>query len=423
MNRFRRRVTRAAVGVAAVVATLVAVHPAAAQSPAQAQAQQGGPLSRSARSTCDMCHGELEFLRQNTKSLIRAREALVPDSVLENTAHADVACTECHESFGKFPHSAKGVTRSCASCHQKPDTAWQRGAHVKREHSEGATCSQCHGVHRVLAKKDLEEKPGVQSMNGACIGCHQTERLHAGSPHADSTLCSSCHGPHDVQRKESRTSTLWAQNQIETCGTCHDSIAAIWKENDVHYRSLSTGKQQVKTKQAYALSTKHRAPACTDCHGAHGLNASSDSMLQSAAVDRCGECHEDARRTFMNSYHGRATNLGSKASASCANCHGGHNILPKSDEASLVAANNLEKTCGECHEHARPGFVKYDAHPDPLNFKRNPYIFASFVFMNSILGMTLLVFGAHTFFWWLRLYIDKKRGVGHGSAHGHGGEQ
>ena len=360
-----------------------------------------------------MCHGELEFLRQNTKTLINARAALVPDSVLVGSAHADMACTECHSAFGRFPHSPQGRTATCASCHEKEDTAWQRGAHATRPNSEGATCAQCHGVHRALPKSAFEEKRGVAELNRACIGCHQTERLHVDNPHADSTLCASCHGAHDVQPQTTRGSRLWTINQIETCGTCHDSIAAVWKERDVHYRALSTGRQQVKRARP-ELVNQHRPPACTDCHGAHGLNATADSLLAAAAVTRCGECHEDAQRTFMNSYHGRATNLGSAASATCADCHGAHEILPQDDAQSLVAAGNLVETCGACHEHARPGFVKYDSHPDPLNYKRNPWIFASFAFMNSILAFTLIVFGFHTFMWWLRLYLDKKRGVGHG---------
>jgi predicted CXXCH cytochrome family protein len=366
--------------------------------------------TRAARSSCDMCHGELEFLRQNTESLVRARAALVPDSVLNNTAHGKMQCAECHTGLGRFPHSKQATTRTCASCHETADTAYRRGAHVQTEHSEGATCAQCHGVHRMTSKADLATRRGIAGMNSTCIGCHETERLHAGSPHADSTLCSGCHGSHNVQRKDARTSTLWPGTQLETCGTCHDSIASIWKQRDVHFRALTgTPKEKMNT----------RPPACTSCHGAHGINTSPDSVLASAAVTRCGECHKDARRAFLNSYHGRATNLGSEASATCAECHGSHDILPASDSASMIAQGNLEKTCGECHEHARPGFVKYDVHPDPLNPKRNPYIFATFVFMNALLGMTLLVFGAHTFFWWLRLYIDRKRGV----VHGHGAEQ
>ena len=84
--------------------------------------------------------------------------------------------------------------------------------------------------------------------------------------------------------------------------------------------------------------------------------------------------------------------LGSAIAASCADCHGAHGILPSTDERSRTHQGNLVETCGACHENARPAFVKYDSHPDPFNRARNPWIFASFLFMNSVLIMTLVVF-------------------------------
>lgn len=380
---------------------------------------QRGPAVARAASSCNQCHGELEFLRQNTKTLPEARAALVPDSVIAGSAHKQVACTECHERFGQFPH-ARGTTRTCASCHEKEAAAWQRGGHVQRADSEGASCAQCHGVHNAVSIDSVKGKPIIRRLNSACISCHQTERLHVNNPHADSTLCSSCHNAHDIQRKDVRTSSLWPVTQIETCGTCHDSIAAIWQQNDVHYRALTTNKQQLDGERASELTRKTRPPSCTDCHGAHGLNVTADSMTAAASVYRCGECHERAQASFADSYHGKATLLGSAASASCANCHGSHEILPESNPQSRVAQANLVQTCGECHEHARPAFVKYDSHPEPLNRDRNPWIFAAFWFMNSLLGFVIVVFGAHTFLWWLRLYLDKKQGKGH--AHGQQGE-
>ena len=50
----------------------------------------GGVLARPAaaqqRSRCSLCHSEMEYLRQNTDSLARARAVLVPDSTLANSA-------------------------------------------------------------------------------------------------------------------------------------------------------------------------------------------------------------------------------------------------------------------------------------------------------------------------------------------------
>lgn len=142
--------------------------------------------------------------------------------------------------------------------------------------------------------------------------------------------------------------------------------------------------------------------------------ATADPRFATVSVERCSACHEHGARTFYNSYHGRATALGSRVSASCADCHGAHDILPDSFPASRVAQANLVETCRSCHEYARPAFVQYDAHPDPFNRARNPAIFYSFFIMNGLLVFVLLVFGGHTLLWWLRLWLDKRRGIIHG---------
>ncbi len=85
----------------------------------------------------------------------------------------------------------------------------------------------------------------------------------------------------------------------------------------------------------------------------------------------------------------------------------------------MVSDARLVETCGTCHEHARPAFVQYDSHPDPLNRERNPWLYYSFLFMNTLLVGVLGVFGLHTLFWWVRLEIDKRRGTAH---HQPGGE-
>jgi hypothetical protein len=41
--------------------------------------------------------------------------------------------------------------------------------------------------------------------------------------------------------------------------------------------------------------------------------------------------------------------------------------------------------------------------------------------MNGLLVFVLVVFGGHTLLWWLRLWLDKRRGIIHGiGVHGHG---
>ncbi|HET9440279.1 MAG TPA: multiheme c-type cytochrome, partial [Longimicrobiales bacterium] len=222
------------------------------------------PAAGQERSRCSLCHSELEYLRQNTDSMAHARAVLVPDSTLARSAHNKLACPECHNGFVAFPHKA-GETKSCASCHEKQNTEWRTGAHAGQAQKTGVECAECHGVHDTRSAAELKLKSGIAAMNRQCISCHQTERLLPASPHADSVLCSGCHGAHDTRPAYDRDSRLWANQQLQTCGTCHLEITQSWSQNDIHARALLTRRAQKPN------GIKRRPPACTDCHGGHGM--------------------------------------------------------------------------------------------------------------------------------------------------------
>jgi cytochrome b subunit of formate dehydrogenase len=94
----------------------------------------------------------------------------------------------------------------------------------------------------------------------------------------------------------------------------------------------------------------------------------------------CARCHEGVRlsqefgvaggrtTTYLASYHGLASRLGSNVVANCASCHGVHNILPSSDPRSTINQANLVKTCGQCHPGVTEKFVVGKVHVDaPLS--------------------------------------------------------
>jgi hypothetical protein len=406
-------VRAAAVAVPAAAAT--AATPGAAPA-AQVVPQQ--PVRRPAGQAalgCERCHGELELLRQQTGSLARAREALVPEHVVAASAHGDMSCARCHTGYARYPHDERGTrTETCASCHVQADSLWQRSTHATAD--DEVTCVQCHSSHDVKSAETLSARHGAALANAPCATCHEAARLEQHAPHADSVSCAACHAPHAVRPVDDPDSWLAPARQARTCAACHDTIAQV-SRSDIH------GDAELR-----AAHLGDRAPAadvvvCTSCHIGHAMIATDDPRFAAVSVERCASCHEDANRTFFKSYHGRATALGSRVAASCADCHGAHTILPDTFMAARVAPANLVDTCGECHEKASPAFVKYDTHPDPFNRARNPWIFYSFVLMNGLLIFVLTVFGAHTLLWWLRLWLDKRRGIVHGiGVHSHHAE-
>jgi hypothetical protein len=392
---------------------------AAAAATAQPAPRTGALPRRQAALGCERCHGELELLRQQAGSLPRAQQLLVPEHLVAASAHGDMNCAECHTGYARYPHEERATaTRSCVSCHAQADSLWQRSTHASAD--DQVTCVQCHGSHDIRTAAELSTGAGVHVANAPCISCHEADRIEPHRPHADSVMCASCHAPHEVRPVDDPLSWLAAAQQLRTCGSCHDSIAAIWR-TDIH------GDAALQREHLAGREPTVDVMVCTSCHTGHHMVKPDDPAFMLESVERCSACHEQAARTFYNSYHGRATALGSRVSAACADCHGAHDILPDTFPASHVAQANLVATCRACHANARPAFVLYDSHPDPFNRARNPWIFYSFFLMNGLLVFVLFVFGGHTLLWWLRLWLDKRRGIVHGigmhhaTPHGHGG--
>ncbi|HSJ26048.1 MAG TPA: cytochrome c3 family protein [Longimicrobiales bacterium] len=392
----------------------------AVMAPAELVARQAPVRPPAASSAgCERCHGELELLRQQSGNLTRAQNLLVPEHVVAGSAHAGMACAECHTGYSRYPHPEPATrTATCASCHQPADTLWQRSMHASAD--DPVTCVQCHGSHDIRSAAELAAPEGVHGANAPCASCHQSSRIEAHRPHAEGVMCASCHAPHDTRAVDDRESWLAPGRQQQTCGTCHDSVAVRWR-TDIH--------GDARLREAHLAGRQPLADVivCTSCHTGHRMVGRDDPAFMLESVERCATCHEKASSTFYNSYHGRATALGSRVSATCADCHGAHTVLPDTFPASHVAEANLVQTCAACHPHARPAFVKYDSHPDPFNRARNPWIFYSFFLMNGLLVFVLVVFGGHTLLWWLRLWLDKRRGIIHGiGVHhdpGHAGDQ
>jgi cytochrome b subunit of formate dehydrogenase len=65
---------------------------------------------------------------------------------------------------------------------------------------------------------------------------------------------------------------------------------------------------------------------------------------------------------------------GSPEAANCTSCHGVHAIVEQSSPQSTVHANNLERTCGACHENISKEFINIPVHPIDLQ-NRNPVAF------------------------------------------------
>jgi predicted CXXCH cytochrome family protein len=91
--------------------------------------------------------------------------------------------------------------------------------------------------------------------------------------------------------------------------------------------------------------------SCASCHGAHDIRRVKDPqslVAPSHVAWRCLQCHDKGE--YLEGVHGQAVNFaGLDIAATCVSCHGGHDILSHKHAGSRIARRNISFTCGKCH--------------------------------------------------------------------------
>jgi cytochrome b subunit of formate dehydrogenase len=180
------------------------------------------------------------------------------------------------------------------------------------------------------------------------------------------------------------------------CSTCH---AAHQKD----YLASVHGDEAV-----WKLNPK--AATCASCHTAHEIESTKSDAARLAIVNRCGTCHKENLKSFMDTYHGQVTALGYVYTAKCFDCHGSHGIQRAHDPSSLVHPDNRLKTCQSCHAQATPGFVTFQPHANTHDYGRYPHMWIASKFMIALLVGVFAFFWTHSLLWFYREYRDRREG-------------
>lgn len=351
----------------------------------QSQAQNRKPIAMTS-ADCAGCHNNPNLAR-NVAGL--PATLLVDRALFADSVHRQLDCTSCHSDVKSVPHGSPAKV-DCGTCHQDASAAYDKGLHAKAIQNgniKAATCVDCHGeAHSIRRASDPKSTVNHANIAATCGSCHgqkfvmegsglttrpflsYQESVHGravASGNAKAAACTDCHGSHDIRPPTDAQSQIARFNVPRTCGTCHGDISAEFSRS-IHGQSLARGNWQ--------------APVCTDCHGIHmikpHIDPSSSVAAQALAKTTCAQCHEGVRlsqefgvlgkrsSSYMDSYHGLASSLGSGVIANCASCHGVHNILPSSDPHSTVNSGNLVQTCGKCHAGASENFILGKIHLD-----------------------------------------------------------
>jgi cytochrome b subunit of formate dehydrogenase len=356
-----------------------------------AQAKKAAPTPPPANEECLACHSDTSMSKEvDGKSV----SLYVNEKHFQGSIHSMFSCVDCHSDIKTSPHETTPAKVSCAQCHSDEQAAYDRSLHAqarKKGDGHAAICVDCHGSpHEILAASDPKSPVNHANVAATCGTCHGQKFVMEPSGHSaqpflsyeqsvhgravangsgKAAVCTDCHGVHEILTAGDPKSPIFKFNVPATCAKCHASVQHEYAQS-IHGQAIERGNWQ--------------APVCTDCHGIHSIKAHLDPnsavSAQNLARVTCARCHEGVRlsqelgiagarsSTYLQSYHGLASALGSPIVANCASCHGVHNILPSSDPRSTINRANLAKTCGQCHPGVGENFIVGKVHVDaPLS--------------------------------------------------------
>ena len=341
---------------------------------------------------CLFCHSDATI---TTEVNGKAACPYVDESKLKHSIHGDLfACVDCHKDVTSLVHETRPKKVACAECHAEAQQAYEHSLHskAKPDAAPAANCQDCHGrAHEVLAATDAKSPVNHDNIPATCGRCHGQKFLMESNGESGQTfisyqqsvhglaiekgskkaaVCTDCHGDHQILPANDAKSPIYKFNVPATCGKCHGTIQQTFVES-IHGQAIARG--------------NGLAPVCTDCHGIHSIKAhidpNSSVSEQNIARTTCARCHEGVRlsqefgvpggrvSTYLDSYHGLASEGGSEVVANCASCHGVHNILPSSDPRSTINRANLDATCGQCHKGVTQKFTLTKVHMDQSKSK------------------------------------------------------
>jgi hypothetical protein len=399
-------------------AALAATPPAKAGASAATAAAKSAKPAKAAKvedpnAVCLDCHDDKDLKSEKGASVN------VDPTLYAHSVHGDgnANCIECHVGLDpdEVPHRAKPVPVQCGDCHEKEVKEYAGTIHGKaRAGGDGlaATCVDCHGKHDMLSPKDPKSKVNHVNLEATCGACHGDDALIAkaklkggnvasqyhdsihgkllagkGATQAAAPTCTDCHGAHNIKSKQDPTSRTARANVPATCGSCHQQVKSIYDKSE-HGKLKHDGSDD--------------APGCTDCHSAHRIQRHDAPQWKLDVIAECGNCHADFVETYRDTFHGQVTALGFARMATCASCHGSHEILPASNPASKVSAQNRLATCRVCHPTANANFAAFDPHANKHDKARSLSYYIAGLFMKWLLIGVFAFFGLHTILWFYR---------------------
>jgi DnaJ-class molecular chaperone len=277
-----------------------------------------------------------------------------------------------------------GMTDSatCADCHGRhdirpkddPESTVYR-ANIPR------TCARCHEDMQVVVKHHIHAEKPFQEYEQSVHG----KALYRDGLIEFAAVCTDCHGVHDIMA--AGTPDI-RPRRPQTCGACHIGILDVYAES-IHGKAVLQehnpdapacadchGEHTIKVPSKEDISS-----ICSRCHAEEGIMSKYEIPI-------------DRTATYKQSYHGIAESYGSKTVADCASCHGHHDIRPPTDPQSSIYPANLVSTCGKakCHPGMSGKIASAKIHVDVMKKESGGPYYVRRVFVWLFIALLAITF-------------------------------
>ena len=327
-------------GVALALTILTGSH-------ARGQTTHAGSPFVSDPENCLSCHRFRGLSRLDSATgEVRLFSCSVEHYAYQQGPHSRLLCTDCHkrDEVAVIPHQVQTPVDCARACHIQSAT----GVAVEFTHASIAQRLE-HSSHSAEVLRNLRlSEPLLRPGQSECLYCHDEPVFREPI--------------HDLIR-------VRAGEQDARCNTCHAQTLPL----DTSFFS-----QHVLSRLQPARSVRPLAQTCAVCHSDPAVIAQFDS--------------HDAVASYLHSFHGKASLLGNKATATCVDCHRSplgdvHLMLGAGEPQSSVHPERLGTTCRttECHPAAPPAMTAAAVHLDLNPHERTPeyYLAAAFILLTA----------------------------------------
>jgi predicted CXXCH cytochrome family protein len=249
-------------------------------------------------------------------------------------------CFDCH-SDDEMTMDRNGKTISI----YVDETGFTQSVHGDME------CTDCHPDAAV------EEFPHPDHLSRVnCSDCHEVSdavfgsSIHGvkktqGDPYAPS--CADCHGKHDILPSDHSDSKTYKMNIPFVCGVCHREGAPVARLYDLSQHNIMANYSQSIHGEGLFKRGLIVTATCTDCHGYHDIlprNDLNSSVSQKNITGTCMVCHARIEEVHVKVIRGELWEKTGGVIPSCTDCHQPHRV-----RAENMVLRTSDKECMVCH--------------------------------------------------------------------------